>query len=57
MDESVRLRASSRFGEETLARLMREPGPPPAGFVEDVERLRDTARAQLARFADTAGRR
>ena len=57
MDESVRLRAIVEVCEEALERLMREPGLPPAGFVEDVERLRDTARAQLARFVDTAGRR
>ena len=57
MDESVRLRAIVEVCDETLERLLCEPGPPPAGFLEDVERLRDTAQAQLERFGDTAGRR
>jgi hypothetical protein len=57
MDESVRLRAIVEACNETLERLKREPESPPAGFVEDVERLRDSAHAQLERLGDTAARR
>jgi hypothetical protein len=57
MEESVRLRAIVEACEETLERMRREPDPPPPGFVEDVERLRDDAHAQLERLGNTVGRR
>jgi hypothetical protein len=56
MDESVRLRAIVEVCEETLERLMCEQHSPPAGFVEDVKRLRKTALAQLERLGDTCTR-
>ena len=47
MDESVRLRAIVETCEAVLKRAAGEPEA--RGFLKDVERLRDDAKAKLAR--------
>jgi hypothetical protein len=56
VEESVRLRAIVETCEDALERLAREPDPPPV-FVDDVRRLRDSARDKLARIGAPASPR
>ena len=46
MEEAVRLRAIVAACETVLERLAGESEPSPAGFIEDVKRLRDQTRAK-----------